>query len=242
MIISEGEKMKPVNLVFVSVMLAISCNAATAKTSEVTLNKQVDVTKLASIAENKTTPKVTAVSQDTLNASTQSTSKPKQPNIDKILTELNKQHNNASSLVKSARQPVSLSINSSLLTHNTAVSPNDNVLERLTAVASNTVNKFKQSGVASWYGRKFHGQQTASGEIFDMNAMTAAHRSLQFGCYVKVTNKDNGKTVVVKINDRGPFKGNRVLDLSQAAAEKIGLTKKGVGNVTIERVSAPANK
>lgn len=235
--ISKGEKMKPVNLVLVCVMLTASWHSATA--TEIALNKQ-DLTKPASITEKK----ATSTSQNTPSVINQAaTTQSKQPNIDKILTALNKQHSNASSLVKSARKPVSLSISSSLLTHNTsATTPNDNVLERLTAVASNTVNKFKQSGVASWYGRKFHGQQTASGEIFDMNAMTAAHRSLQFGCYVKVTNKDNGKTVVVKINDRGPFKGNRVLDLSQAAAEKIGLTKKGVGNVTIERVSAPNNK
>jgi rare lipoprotein A len=106
-------------------------------------------------------------------------------------------------------------------------------------VASNTVSKFKQTGLASWYGRKFHGRKTASGETFDMNAMTAAHRSLPLNCYVKVTNKSNGKSVVVKVNDRGPFHGKRVLDLSYGAAKKLGITSEGVGNVAIERVSGP---
>ena len=161
-------------------------------------------------------------------------------NIDRVLSELTKQHNNASSLVKSARQPSSLALNSPLITSQSSVATNDeDVLERLTAVASNTVSKFKQTGLASWYGRKFHGRKTASGETFNMNAMTAAHRSLPFNCYVKVTNKSNGKSVVVKVNDRGPFHGNRVLDLSYGAAKQIGLAQSGTGNVTIERVSGP---
>ena len=129
--------------------------------------------------------------------------------IDRVLGELSRQHDGASSL------------------------------ERLTAVASNSVSKFKQTGLASWYGRKFHGRKTASGETFDMNGLTAAHRSLPLNCYVKVTNKTNGKSVVVKVNDRGPFHGNRVLDLSYGAAKKLGITSKGVGNVAIERVAGP---
>ena len=72
-----------------------------------------------------------------------------------------------------------------------------------------------------------------------MNAMTAAHRSLKLGSYVKVTNNTNGKSVVVKINDRGPYHGSRVLDLSKAAANKLGIISGGVGNVTIEKVSGP---
>ena len=162
------------------------------------------------------------------------------PNIDRVLSELSRQHNNAPSLVKEARQPVSLAVQSPLLTKDTSTVSNDeDVLERLTAVASNSVSKFKQTGLASWYGRKFHGRKTASGETFNMNAMTAAHRSLPFNCYVKVTNKSNGKSVVVKVNDRGPFHGNRVLDLSYGAAKQIGLAQSGTGNVTIERVSGP---
>ena len=160
--------------------------------------------------------------------------------IDRVLGELTRQHDNASSLVKSARQPTSLALSSSLLADNTAqVSNDEDVLERLTAVASNSVSKFKQTGLASWYGRQFHGRKTASGETFDMNGLTAAHRSLPLNCYVKVTNKTNGKSVVVKVNDRGPFHGNRVMDLSYGAAKQLGITSKGVGNVAIERVSGP---
>lgn len=113
------------------------------------------------------------------------------------------------------------------------------IIDKLNEVASNTVKKFSQSGLASWYGRQFHGRKTASGDVFDMNAMTAAHRSLPLNCYIRVTNKNNGKSVVVKVNDRGPFHGNRVLDLSYGAAKAIGLTNSGVGNVTIERVTGP---
>lgn len=160
--------------------------------------------------------------------------------IDRVLGELTRQHDGASSLVKSARQPASLALNSSLLATNTSQLSNDeDVLERLTAVASNSVSKFKQTGLASWYGRKFHGRKTASGETFDMNGLTAAHRSLPLNCYVKVTNKTNGKSVVVKVNDRGPFHGNRLMDLSYGAAKQLGITSKGVGNVSIERVSGP---
>ena len=110
-------------------------------------------------------------------------SKDTSPNIDRVLSELTKQHNNASSLVKSARQPTSLAINSPLLaTQSDVASTDEDVLERLTAVASNTVSKFKQTGLASWYGRQFHGRKTASGETFDMNGLTAAHRSLPLNC------------------------------------------------------------
>ena len=113
------------------------------------------------------------------------------------------------------------------------------MLGKLSSVASNTVSKFKQNGTASWYGRQFHGRKTASGDTFDMNGLTAAHRTLPMNCYIKVTNKDNGKSVVVKVNDRGPFHGNRVVDLSYGAAKAIGITQKGTGNVIIERVDAP---
>ena len=115
------------------------------------------------------------------------------------------------------------------------------VIEKLNTVASNTVRKFSQTGAASWYGRQFHGRKTASGETFDMNGLTAAHRSLPLNCYIRVTNKTNGKSVVVKVNDRGPFHGNRVLDLSYGAAKQLGITGKGVGNVAIERVSGPSS-
>ena len=113
------------------------------------------------------------------------------------------------------------------------------VIEKLNTVASNTVRKFSQTGVASWYGRQFHGRKTASGESYDMNALTAAHRTLPLNCYIRVTNNNNGKSVVVKVNDRGPFHGNRVVDLSYGAAKQLGITSQGTAKVSIERVSGP---
>ncbi|OTG87590.1 septal ring lytic transglycosylase RlpA family lipoprotein [Acinetobacter sp. ANC 4558] len=113
------------------------------------------------------------------------------------------------------------------------------VIEKLNTVASNTVRKFSQTGVASWYGRQFHGRPTASGEAYDMNALTAAHRTLPLNCYIRVTNDTTGKSVVVKVNDRGPFHGNRVVDLSYGAAKQLGITNQGTAKVSIERVSGP---
>ena len=98
--------------------------------------------------------------------------------------------------------------------------------------------KTRQRGMASWYGRKFQGQKTASGEPYDMFAMTAAHKTLPIPSYAKVTNLANGLSVVVRINDRGPFHANRIIDLSYAAAAKIGLANKGAGMVEVERVLA----
>jgi rare lipoprotein A len=91
-----------------------------------------------------------------------------------------------------------------------------------------------QVGTASWYGPGFHGQETASGETFDQHALTAAHRTLPLGTEAKVTNLETGQSVNVTINDRGPYVQGRQLDLSQAAAKQIGLTKKGVAKVKIE--------
>jgi rare lipoprotein A len=96
--------------------------------------------------------------------------------------------------------------------------------------------KTKQRGMASWYGRKFQGQKTASGEPYDMFAMTAAHKTLPIPSYARVTNLANGLSVVVRINDRGPFHANRIIDLSYAAAARIGLAAKGSGMVEVERV------
>jgi rare lipoprotein A len=94
--------------------------------------------------------------------------------------------------------------------------------------------KFYQKGNASWYGPGFNGKKTASGEVFNMNKLTAAHRKLPFGTKVRVTNLNNNKSVIVIINDRGPFKKGRVIDLSKKAAEMIGLIKDGVAPVRIE--------
>ena len=90
------------------------------------------------------------------------------------------------------------------------------------------------SGVVSWYGGKFHGRKTASGDRYNKNELTAAHKTLPFGTKVKVTNTRNGKSVVVEINDRGPFVKSRVLDLSQAAFNEIGHTNTGVMHVEYE--------
>jgi len=89
-------------------------------------------------------------------------------------------------------------------------------------------------GVASYYGRRFHGRPTASGEAFDMNDFTAAHKTLPFGSRVRVTNPRNGQSVIVRINDRGPFVRGRHIDLSRAAAEEIGIVRRGHGEVELE--------
>ena len=88
-------------------------------------------------------------------------------------------------------------------------------------------------GVASYYADQFHGRRTASGERFDMAALTAAHRTLPFGSKVRVTNPANGKSVVVRINDRGPFTGGRTIDVSRAAAQRLGLIARGHGRVEL---------
>ncbi len=98
---------------------------------------------------------------------------------------------------------------------------------------------FHQRGLASWYGRKFQGQKTASGEPYDMFKMTAAHKTLPIPSYAKVTNLANGKSVVVRVNDRGPFHSSRIIDLSYAAASRIGIAAKGSGMVEVERIFEP---
>ncbi len=95
---------------------------------------------------------------------------------------------------------------------------------------------FKQQGLASWYGSKFHGHLTSNGEIYNMYEMSAAHKSLPIPCYVRVTNLENGRTAIVRVNDRGPFHGDRVIDLSYAAATKLGYSDKGVARVNIELI------
>jgi rare lipoprotein A len=94
----------------------------------------------------------------------------------------------------------------------------------------------RERGMASWYGRKFHGQKTASGETYDMFAMTAAHKTLPIPSYAKVTNVKTGQSVVVRVNDRGPFHSDRVIDLSYAAAARIGIVNAGSALVEVERV------
>jgi rare lipoprotein A len=92
-----------------------------------------------------------------------------------------------------------------------------------------------QTGVASWYGKPFHGRRTASGEVYDMHAMTAAHKTMPLPSYARVRNPANGREVIVRINDRGPFKPSRIIDLSFAAARRLGIT--GVASVVVTRLT-----
>lgn len=96
---------------------------------------------------------------------------------------------------------------------------------------------YQERGYASWYGTKFHGRKTANGEVYDMWAMTAAHKTLPIPSYVRVTNVTNGKSIVVKVNDRGPFHSQRIIDLSYGAALKLGFADKGVTQVDVVDVT-----
>lgn len=117
-------------------------------------------------------------------------------------------------------------------------SPYEVLGKRYTVLGSSA--GYKERGVASWYGRKFHGRRTSSGEVFDMHKATAAHRSLPLPTYAEVTNLDNGRKVVVKINDRGPFKDSRLIDLSYGAAVKLGMAATGTARVEVRAISFDA--
>ena len=95
---------------------------------------------------------------------------------------------------------------------------------------------YKERGIASWYGSKFHGKRTSSGEAYNMHAMTAAHKTLPLPTYVKVTNLRNNRQVILKVNDRGPFHENRIIDLSHTAAIKLGIIGQGTGLVEVEAI------
>ena len=98
------------------------------------------------------------------------------------------------------------------------------------------LRNYKERGIASWYGRKFHGQKTSIGETYDMYGMTAAHPTLPLPSYARVTNVATGKSIVVRVNDRGPFLHGRIIDLSYAAAHKVGIASKGSGEVEVEAI------
>jgi rare lipoprotein A len=100
---------------------------------------------------------------------------------------------------------------------------------------------YSERGIASWYGKKFHGRRTSSGEIYDMFAMTAAHKTLPLPTYVEVTNLSNGRSVVVRVNDRGPFHQNRIIDLSYAAARKLGVVGGGTAPVEVRAINPSGN-
>ncbi len=101
-------------------------------------------------------------------------------------------------------------------------------------VPATSLRPYRERGIASWYGRKFHGQKTSIGETYDMYAMTAAHPTLPLPSYARVTNPANGRSIVVRVNDRGPFLHDRVIDLSYAAAHRLGIAQKGSGEVEVE--------
>ncbi|UJX26727.1 septal ring lytic transglycosylase RlpA family protein [Pseudoalteromonas sp. CF6-2] len=96
---------------------------------------------------------------------------------------------------------------------------------------------YSEEGIASWYGRKFHNYHTSNGEIYDMFAMSAAHKTLPLPSFARVTNLDNGKSVIVRVNDRGPFHDDRLIDLSYAAAYKLGYYTKGTARVKVEAIT-----
>jgi rare lipoprotein A len=104
---------------------------------------------------------------------------------------------------------------------------------------SSTVINYIDKGTmrASWYGPRFHGRVTANGETFDQEALTAAHKKLRFGTLLRLTNPDNNRMVIVRINDRGPFIHGRHIDVSKAAAEELGMIRKGVTNLTVEQIT-----
>jgi rare lipoprotein A len=108
---------------------------------------------------------------------------------------------------------------------------------RSSEAASQLVHIHK--GEASWYGPRFHGRKTASGEIFDQSKFTAAHRTLPLGSRAKVTHLESGKSVEVEINDRGPYVAGRIIDLSRAAARELGMIENGIATVQVELISEP---
>ena len=109
-------------------------------------------------------------------------------------------------------------------------------LPRLSIVPSNE----HETGVASWYGEEFQGDTTASGEVYDLNGLTAAHHTLPFGTTIRVTNLRNRKTILLRVNDRGPNLGKRLLDVSWAAAKHLGFDHSGTTRVRVEVVSRPS--
>ncbi len=100
-----------------------------------------------------------------------------------------------------------------------------------------SANNYKERGIASWYGTKFHHRSTSSGEPYSMFKMTAAHKTLPIPCYARVTNLENGRRIIVKINDRGPFHANRIIDLSYVAAKKLDISSHGTGLVEVETIN-----
>ena len=118
------------------------------------------------------------------------------------------------------------------------VTENVVTVEEETITADRSLVEFVDKGnmKASWYGPGFHGRKTANGEVYDQNSFTAAHKSLKFGTLLKITNLKNNKSVVIRINDRGPYIHGRDLDLSKAAASELGMVRKGVAKLKVEEI------
>ena len=118
------------------------------------------------------------------------------------------------------------------------VTENVVTVEEETITADRSLVEFVDKGnmKASWYGPGFHGRKTANGEVYDQNSFTAAHKSLKFGTLLKITNLKNNKSVVIRINDRGPYINGRDLDLSKAAASELGMVRKGVAKLKVEEI------
>ena len=118
------------------------------------------------------------------------------------------------------------------------VTENMITVEEETITADRSLVEFVDKGnmKASWYGPGFHGRKTANGEVYDQNSFTAAHKSLKFGTLLKITNLKNNKSVVIRINDRGPYIHGRDLDLSKAAASELGMVRKGVAKLKVEEI------
>lgn len=95
----------------------------------------------------------------------------------------------------------------------------------------------RERGIASWYGKQFHGKKTSNGEVFDMYSVSAAHKTMELPSYARVTNLENGRSMIIRINDRGPFYGDRIIDLSYEAAKRLGYAVKGTARVEVERIT-----
>ena len=118
--------------------------------------------------------------------------------------------------------------------------PETYVIDGVTYRVMDTSDGYREQGIASWYGGYFHGRRTSSGDVYDMYLMTAAHKSLPLPTYVRVTNLANGRSVVLRVNDRGPFVGDRIIDLSFAAATKLGMAAQGTAQVEVVALDPPA--
>ena len=120
--------------------------------------------------------------------------------------------------------------------------PETYVIEGVTYRVMDTSDGYREEGIASWYGGYFNGRRTSSGDVYDMYLMTAAHKSLPLPTYVRVTNLENGNSVVLRVNDRGPFVEDRIIDLSYTAATKLGMAEQGTARVEVVALDPPARE